>query len=83
MGQYRITWGRNITDRRNRAGLARNEFAAALGVSIQTVSRWESGKLGVADDDKFAICALLGEADGRTIFPIEVSTPYFNPESAS
>jgi hypothetical protein len=25
MGQYRITWGRNITDRRNRAGLARND----------------------------------------------------------
>ena len=34
--------GRTIKELRNRKGIKQDDFAAAVGVSVQTVSRWEN-----------------------------------------
>lgn len=73
-------WGENIRlqrkikdkrDELNGSGI--DAMAEALGVTPETVSRWETGKLVPRDDRKIAIARYL-EVDPRMLFPlVEVS----------
>ena len=50
----------NISDRRRVAGLTQEDVASKLGVSRQTVGKWESGKAVPELEKLIALCALLG-----------------------
>lgn len=73
-------WGENIRlqrrikdkrDERNGSGI--EELARAVGVTPETVSRWETGKLVPRDAKKIQIARYL-EVDARLLFPlVEVS----------
>lgn len=63
-------WGSNIKAHREGQGMSRMAFANLCGVTEQTVSRWESGKLGVTDIHKIKIAEVL-DVDVRALFPLE------------
>lgn len=60
----------NISNRRRAAGLTQEDVASRLGVSRQTVGKWESGKATPELDKLVALCDLLDcsldELVGRT-----------------
>ncbi|MDO4851179.1 MAG: helix-turn-helix transcriptional regulator [Actinomycetota bacterium] len=60
----------NISERRRAAGLTQEDVAARLGVSRQTVGKWESGRATPELEKLIALCDLLGcsldELVGRT-----------------
>lgn len=74
-------WGENVRLQRKikdkRDGLATSgidAMADALGVTPETVSRWETGKLVPRDAKKIEIARYL-EVDPRMLFPlVEVSS---------
>ena len=47
-----------ILEKRKAAGLSQVKFAAALGVSVKTVSAWEHGKTVPTTEDLEKICSL-------------------------
>ena len=73
----------NISGRRRAAGLTQEEVASKLGVSRQTVGKWESGRAIPELEKLIALCDLLGcsldELVGRTEaeidFPDEAASP--------
>lgn len=69
MEEWHTIWGRNIAAMRSARGLNREEFAEAVGVSVATVSRWESGKLGMTDARKLRIAEVLG-THVQVLFPL-------------
>lgn len=60
----------NISERRRAAGLTQEDVASRLGVSRQTVGKWESGRATPELEKLIALCDLLGctldELVGRT-----------------
>jgi len=50
--------GAGIRNLRKKHGLTAKEFAAILGVSLETVSRWENGKQRIRSAHKKAIANL-------------------------
>lgn len=70
MQMWHTIWGGLIKDARKERGLSREEFAEAVHVSVATVSRWESGELGVRDSHKLAIAEVL-DKNVRQLFPLE------------
>lgn len=53
------TIGDNIRKQRKRRGLSQEEFAEAIGVSRQTVSNWESGKVAPTSENIDGICNIF------------------------
>ncbi len=49
-----------LREKRKQAGLTLEEFSKRMGVSLNTVYRWESGKHEPDDDTKRRICTFLG-----------------------
>lgn len=54
------TTAQRIRDARERAGLTQAELAAAVGVAVQTISRWERGVSKPNVDDIAALAAAVG-----------------------
>lgn len=52
--------GSRLKEKRKQAGYTLEDFSRQIGVSLNTVYRWESGKHEPDDDTKRRICALLG-----------------------
>jgi len=52
--------GKKIKQARKLALLSQAELALKIGVSLQTISRWETGKRSPAVDDLQAIAEALG-----------------------
>ena len=50
----------NISERRRTAGLTQEDVASKLGVSRQTVGKWESGRATPELEKLIALCNLLG-----------------------
>ena len=50
----------NISERRRAAGLTQEDVASRLGVSRQTVGKWESGRATPELEKLIALCDLLG-----------------------
>lgn len=48
-----------LREKRKQAGLTLEEFSKRIGVSLNTVYRWESGKHEPDDDTKRRICSIL------------------------
>jgi transcriptional regulator with XRE-family HTH domain len=56
------TWGRYIKTHRQRLNMGMTEFGSAVGVSRQTVHRWESGEnVPTAYDQLAAIASAVGD----------------------
>jgi transcriptional regulator with XRE-family HTH domain len=49
-----------LREKRKQVGLTLEEFSKRMGVSLNTVYRWESGKHEPDDDTKRRICTILG-----------------------
>ena len=56
-----------VTVRREEAGLSQAELAESIGVSQQTVSRWESGAAIPQPDRIVAVAKLLGLEEERLL----------------
>ena len=69
MDTWLVIWGRNIRLTRLKRGMTRAEFAAAVGVTVATVSRWEDGAMGIRDSHKLKIAEVLGE-NVMMLFPL-------------
>jgi transcriptional regulator with XRE-family HTH domain len=51
----------NIAELRKSTGLTQQDLAALVGVTVQTVQNWESGKSGADQIEKFIkLCTVLG-----------------------
>lgn len=50
----------NISERRRAVGLTQEEVATRLGVSRQTVGKWESGRATPELEKLVALCDLFG-----------------------
>ena len=66
---FAFKWGQNVKKLREINGLSRTVFAAKLGTTEATISRWESGKVTPSDHHKIRIAGLLN-VDPNTIFPL-------------
>lgn len=80
--------GRRIKDARTQRNLTLGDVAARIGVSRQTVQRYESGVIGNIPNDKIeALAAALGVSPGYLMGweQDEPMTPsyYTNPETAA
>jgi transcriptional regulator with XRE-family HTH domain len=59
--QKKVNHVSNIAELRKSTGLTQQELAALVGVTIQTVQNWESGKSGTEQIEKFIkLCTVLG-----------------------
>jgi transcriptional regulator with XRE-family HTH domain len=66
------TWGRNMRATRVARELTMDDLAAKLGVTVATVSRWETGAMAPRDEKKVRIATVL-DIDVRTLFPLDGS----------
>ena len=77
----------NISDRRRIAGLTQEDVASRLGVSRQTVGKWESGKAVPELEKLIALCDLLGctldELVGRADAGSKISCSGDLPDAAA
>jgi len=79
--------GKRIKEARKRSLLSQAELALKIGVSLQTISRWETGKRSPAVDDLQAIAEALGTqascllSDANPLQP-SVQTSPIPPQSA-
>lgn len=63
-------WGLNLRTFRQVRGISSKDFAERLGVTVASLSRWETGATPPNDKHKFDIIDALEINDGRVIFPI-------------
>ena len=55
-----MTEGQRIANLRHERGISQEEMALALGVTRQTVSKWENGLMPISDDKQKEIVKFLG-----------------------
>ena len=65
----REAWGRNIIARREELGITQRGLADAVGVSVPSVSRWETGTSAPKDEHKVKVATALS-MDVRFLFPL-------------
>lgn len=63
----------DICSARKRLGLSQEKLAEALGVSRNTISRWERGEFNPTADKLAALERLLAQLEGRADAPEETS----------
>lgn len=56
-----MSWGENILRLRTRLGLTQRQVADAVGVTVQTISNWETGesKPRLSPEQTLALCEVL------------------------
>jgi len=69
MGERQIQWGANLRQARIAAGLTQTQLAELGGVGQASVSRWESGKEDITDDNKITVARVLS-VDPDQLFPL-------------
>lgn len=62
-----LAMGRNIRRVRERMGISRDDFARALGTTIEQVTQWETGQIDLDVDTLDRIVAVL-EVKHRDLF---------------
>lgn len=58
-----MTIGQNLLRLRHEKGISQEELANALGVTRQTVSKWENDLMPISEDKQMEIAKLLGVFD--------------------
>jgi SOS-response transcriptional repressor LexA len=70
-----VNWAETVRRLRREQGQTQAQFAASLGTTQATVSRWESGRQGPDREQSRAIAALAGSRGGVIAAPGEASWP--------
>ena len=58
-----MTAGQRIVELRHERGISQEELASALGVTRQTVSKWENDLMPISEDKQNEILKFFGTAD--------------------
>lgn len=66
MARARTTFGERMKDARKASGWTQARLASRMGVTVDTIRRWESGQAQPKVDDAVAIAQWLG-VDGRKL----------------
>ena len=56
----RVTLGERIKNQRSRAGLSQERVAELVGVSRQSVTKWESGQSAPSTENLFKLAEIFG-----------------------
>lgn len=55
-----VPFSKNLKLIRENIGLTKSQLAKKMGVNQSTVSRWESGKMGITIDNAYELSLILG-----------------------